>query len=105
MRDTLETKAFGLTSMLPESVPVLDDMNGPKTHHDLGFLQPPAHPCELQSVVDQVATCPFNDSAANRIALCQTDLVRNYMPVRPFRRSWGSLNGLGLLPLTRKSRK
>ena len=50
-------------------------MNGPQTHDALCALRGPAHPREFQSIVDEVTTCPFNHSAANGIALCETYLV------------------------------
>ena len=83
MRETVEPLAFRATSLFPERVPVLVDMNGPQAHHALGSLERPAHSREFQSVVDEIPACALNDSAADGIAHGQTDLVPHVLSV-PF---------------------
>jgi hypothetical protein len=56
-------------------------MNGPQAHHALGSLERPAHPREFQSVVDEVPTRTFDDTASDRIASGQTDFVPHVLSV------------------------
>src|SRR3989339_1779113 len=56
-------------------------MNSPQAHHALSSPDCPAHPREFQSVVDEIPTCSFNDSAADGIALCETNLISHVLAV------------------------
>ena len=67
--------------MGPEGVPVFIDVNGPQAHHTLGSLDGPAHPRELQSVIDEIPACPFNNATADGVSFRQTDLVAHVLAV------------------------
>jgi hypothetical protein len=83
IRAPVEPLAFRPTSLFPESIPVLSDVNGSQAHNALRPLERPAHPGEFQSVVDEIPACALNDSAADGIAHGQTDLVPHVLAV-PF---------------------
>ena len=73
--DAVEVSPLRSSSIFPEEIPVVVDVNGPQAHHAFRSLDRPTHSREFQSVVDEVATCAFNDPATDGVALCQADFV------------------------------
>ena len=72
---------FGRASVVPEGIPIVVEVNGSETHNGLCPLRTPAHPGELQSVVDEVPTRTFDDSASDGIPSGQTDFVPHVLSV------------------------
>lgn len=66
---------FGRASVVPEGIPVFVEVNGSERHNGLCPLRAPAHPGEFQSVVDEVPTRTFNDTASDGIPSGQIDFV------------------------------
>src|SRR5271157_3686693 len=79
----VEASSFGFLSVFPERVPVFIDVNGTQTDHTLRTRGSPAHPCEFQSIVDEVATSAFNDTASDGVSFHQAYFIAHVFSV-PF---------------------